>query len=50
MGYNGVGNYTKIHYSNQNLQWQPLCKSQGYRTTHRWELVTCKKCLQKREE
>lgn len=48
MGYRGVGDYTKIHYSNKGLKWHPICGSKGYRTADDWDLVDCKKCLAKK--
>jgi hypothetical protein len=45
MGYKGVGDRTKIHYSNKKLKWKPMCGSVGYRTSNKWPLVDCKKCL-----
>ena len=46
MSYKGVGDNTKIHYSNKNLHWNPICNhSVCYRHSDNWSLVTCKNCL-----
>ena len=47
MGYKGVGDDTKIHYSREVFGFNPICGSRGYRTSEKIELVTCKKCLEK---
>lgn len=39
---------TKIHYSNKNLKWKPICNSfKGCRSTDKKELVNCEKCISK---
>lgn len=49
MGYEGVGNNTVIHYSNNKLRWISLCKTNGYRSTDDWNKVNCKRCLNKKK-
>ena len=46
MSYKGVGDNTKIHYSNKKLHWRPICNnSVCYRHSDNWSIVTCKNCL-----